>query len=187
MSGGCATSRAELALYVLGALEEEEERALCDAHLETCGSCRDAAAQLRRTAEDLALAAPPVDPPPDLLERVLRRIREDGAPGHALQQETTRAWIPAGEGVEISPLWLDRERERHSLLIRMRAGARLPAHRHGGPEECFVVRGDIEDGSVRLREGDYVRFEAGTEHAVTTRGGCTLLVTASLRDSAVAP
>ena len=36
-----------------------------------------------------------------------------------------------------------------------------------------------------LAAGDYIRFEAGTQHAVTTRGGCTLFVTASLCDSGV--
>lgn len=187
MKNGCEKTRGRLALFVLGALGEEEERAVCEAHLETCGPCSDEAACLRRTSEDLALAAPSVDPPPDLWARLRRRIRDESRPHRALQCEAARAWIHAGDGVEISQLWLDPERQRHSLLIRMQAGARLPAHRHAGPEECLVVRGDVEDGQVQLREGDYVRFEAGTQHAVTTRGGCMLFVTASLRDSAISP
>lgn len=107
------------------------------------------------------------------------------ATGHALHLEASREWVGAGDGVEMSPLRVEHERERHSLLTRMQPRAWLPAHRHAGPEECLVVRGDLDDGRVRLGAGDCIRFEAGTQHAVTTRGGCTLFVTASLCDSGV--
>lgn len=183
MRRDCEAIRERLALLALGALEAE--RAACEAHIERCAPCREEVVGLRATAGDLVLAAPRVDPPPDLWARLQQRIRDETGPYCHLQLEAARSWIPAGEGVEISQLWVDRQIERHSLLIRMQPGARLPEHRHAAPEECFVLRGDVEDGQVRLRAGDYVRFEAGTQHAVTTRGGCTLLVTASLRDSAV--
>ncbi len=183
----CKTHRGSLALLVLGALEEDE-RAACEAHLQRCARCRGEAARFRRTAQDLLLAAPAVDPPSALWARVQRRINEEARPPEfSVHPEAARAWIRTGEGVEICQLWVDRERERHTLLIRMQPGAWLPAHRHAGPEECLVVRGDLDDGRSYLRAGDYIRFEAGTRHAPTTHGGCTLFVTASLRDSAVSP
>lgn len=172
-----------LALFALDALGDEQ--AACEAHLEDCAQCRDEAARLRRIAEDLVLAAPAADPPEDLWRRLQRRIRAEAQRDLLHQPESERTWIAAGEGVEISQLWVDPERERHSVLIRMQPGAWLPEHRHAGPEECFVLRGDLEDERVSLRAGDYVRFDAGTQHAATTRSGCTLFVTASLRDAAV--
>ncbi len=69
--------------------------------------------------------------------------------------------------------------------MRMDAGAKLPAHRHHGVEECFVVEGDLVDGDLVLRAGDYVRYDAGTVHSPSTRNGCLLFVTASLRDERV--
>ena len=71
-------------------------------------------------------------------------------------------------------------------MIRMAAGATLPAHRHGGPEECFVVEGDLLDGEIELGAGDYVRHDTATDHAASTRNGCLLLVTASLTDERLA-
>ncbi len=102
--------------------------------------------------------------------------------------EAERAWLPAGvPGVELCQLWLDRANERQTILIRMEAGAALPHYEHGGTEECYVIRGDLRDGDLLLRTGDYIRFERGTRHSVTSRGGCLLLVTSSLHDRVTEP
>jgi anti-sigma factor ChrR (cupin superfamily) len=183
MTSGCEACRESLALFVLGVLEEP--RSACEVHLETCASCRDEAARLRLAVEDLVLAGPHVDPTPALWPRIRDRIRRDSTRERPRDARPALRWIPAGDGLEISPLGIDLESERHSLLIRMQPGARIATHHHSGSETCFVVRGDLDDGRTRLRSGESARFEAGTRHSVTTRGGCTIFVTASLHDYAV--
>lgn len=68
-----------LAGSVLLALEgeeaEEAERLLAE-HVPGCRTCRDALAELQATVGDLALAAPPIEPPELLLPRLRRRIEE---------------------------------------------------------------------------------------------------------------
>ena len=134
---------------------------------------------------DLVLGGPVAEPPAGLRDRLLARVKNRPA---ALLPAAERHWIASDvPGVEIAQLWLDTERKRHTTLVRVASGASLPAHRHGGPEECYVVEGDLSDGDVELGAGDYVRHAPGTEHALTTRGGCLLLITASLDDRRVAP
>ena len=75
-----------------------------------------------------------------------------------------------------------------TMLIRMAPGTAYPAHRHGGAEECYVLEGDLHVGDdIVMHAGDYQRAEAGSTHPVqSTRGGCLLLLTSSLRDELVA-
>lgn len=71
-----------LAGSVLLALEgedlEEAERLLAE-HVPGCLTCRSALAELQATAGELALAAPPIEPPELLLPRLRRRISEADA------------------------------------------------------------------------------------------------------------
>ena len=67
----------------------------------------------------------------------------------------------------------------------MEAGAALPHHEHGGTEECYVVTGDLRDGDLLLKAGDYIRFERATRHKVVSPTGCLLLVNSSLHDKTV--
>lgn len=170
--------RDRIALYVLGGMQEAEILDF-DEHLASCEVCREEVATLRPVADQLLLTAPEVEPPEGLRERVLARVRQP----HTLLPESERVWLPADvPGVELFQLWLDAENERHTILVRMSGGASLPTHRHGGPEECYVVQGDLHDGDLSLGAGDYIRFDAGSHHTVSSQEGCLLLVTASLRD-----
>lgn len=172
-----------IAMYVLGDPRLPEVKRF-EAHLERCGVCRHEVARLRPVADDLMLSVPDCEPPPELRERILRRIRRERPTFHAAG---TRSWIATDvAGIEISPLWSDAEHGRHTLLVRMQPGTAIPAHHHAGPEECYVVEGDLREGPLALTAGDYVRHRAGTEHSASTRGGCLLLVTASQRDERLA-
>ncbi len=175
-------ARDRVALYALGGMREAEASDF-EKHLDACDACRKEVAELRPVVDGLALAAPEAEPPAGLRRRVLERVRSNP---FTLLLESERGWHASGvPGVDLCQLWLDEKNERHTLLIRMAAGAALPAHRHAEPEECYVVRGDLRDGDLRLRGGDYIRFEGDTSHSISSEEGCLLLVTASLHDRPV--
>ncbi len=172
------------ALYLLGGMRAEEASDF-EQHLDVCPPCRSEVSSLHPLVDDLVLAGPEVEPPAGLQERVLAGAR--GRP-YTLLAEAERAWLPADvPGVELCQLWLDAANERQTILIRMEAGAALPHHEHGGTEECYVVRGDLRDGDLLLRTGDYIRFERGTGHSISSQDGCLLLVTSSLHDRTIEP
>ncbi len=172
------------ALYLLRGMGSEEASEF-EKHLEVCATCGTEVSSLRPLVEDLVLAGPEVEPPSGLRERALERARDTT---HTLQPEAERAWLPTGvPRVSLCQLWLDAANERQTILVRMEAGAALPHYEHGGTEECYVIRGDLRDGDLLLRTGDYIRFERGTRHSVTSQGGCLLLVTSSLHDRVTEP
>ena len=73
---------------------------------------------------------------------------------------------------------------RVTMLVRMEKGTSYPSHRHAGPEECYVLAGDLEVGDqLEMHAGDYQRVERGSVHPPqTTREGCLLLITSSMHD-----
>jgi len=68
-----------LAGYVLLSLSGEDaaeaDRILAE-HVPSCGRCRESLSELQAVSGDLALAAPPADPPETLLPRIHRAIDE---------------------------------------------------------------------------------------------------------------
>ncbi len=79
------------------------------------------------------------------------------------------SWIPLSE---------DPELDRTSYLLRFDPGARSMPHEHGGIEEFFVLEGELHDSDgTRFREGDFVRFDAGSRHWSQSPEGCVILVT----------
>ena len=67
------------AAYALGALDAEE-RADMEAHLTTCDDCTRVVAGLRATVGTLPMAAPRVEPPAGLRERVLAAVATEARP-----------------------------------------------------------------------------------------------------------
>ncbi len=67
-----------------------------------------------------------------------------------------------------------------AVLIRMDAGCGYPRHTHVDVEEVLVLSGGYADELGEYREGEYVRYEAGSSHApVALEGGpCVLFATA---------
>jgi anti-sigma-K factor RskA len=64
------------AAYALDALEPDEVAAY-EEHLAGCAICQDNLAAMSATMVQLAYAAPPVDPPPELRERILEAARAE--------------------------------------------------------------------------------------------------------------
>ncbi|MFN0133373.1 MAG: cupin domain-containing protein [Phycisphaerales bacterium] len=91
-------------------------------------------------------------------------------------------WVETGvPGVQSRNLWVDRERARATVLLRLAPGVVYPDHDHPGVEECLVIQGDLELGGKVMLAGDYMRIPAGGQHGTPrTTGGCLLLVTTPL-------
>lgn len=136
----------------------------------------------------LLLALTPRPPAPEfarrLRGRVLDRVAADRAPMRAIR--CADGWQPFGESAQMKVLHDDGR--MMSWLVRLPAGARLPAHEHEGAEECLIVAGDLWLNGIRFAAGDYQYAAAGSRHEeVRSDGGCLLLVRSpSLRRVAAA-
>lgn len=80
------------------------------------------------------------------------------------------------EGVEIKPLYVDRETGLMTMLLRMAPGATLPDHEHVQVEQTYVLEGRLEDlegpeKGLSVGAGEYVARPAGSRHAAWTPEG----------------
>ena len=193
-------ARDQAALAALGSLPPAE-RLTYDGHLTECALCRQEVAALRAVVGDMTELAPEADPPEGLWARVLQRVRAE-QPAQAWKQwrDDAAAAAPlafvaaegpwettAVAGIEARKLFVDEKNDRVTMLVRMAPGSAYPSHTHGGPEECFVLQGDLRTGEVLQHAGEYQRAERGSVHpSQSTEGGCLLLIVSSLRDTFVA-
>src|SRR5262245_40686630 len=100
------------AAYALDALDDDESRAY-EEHLAGCAICQDTLAALSGTSMQLAFAAPPVNPRPELRERILAAVRaERDDPAHATRRESGPA-----EPTNVVPLRPRRTWTRPRLVL----------------------------------------------------------------------
>lgn len=84
-------------------------------------------------------------------------------------------WRTIAEGAWIKPLW--QQEASASMLMKLDAGARLPAHPHAVDEECLLIQGEAFIGDILLRTGEYQFGPVGTRHGeLTTDAGALLFV-----------
>jgi quercetin dioxygenase-like cupin family protein len=97
---------------------------------------------------------------------------------------SSQGWQPtAVPGIDVRALHVDEARDAVTMLIRMAPGTSYPRHRHGGDEECFVIRGVLKIEDHVLRAGDYQFAPRGSIHGVqSTDEGCMLLIVSSRHD-----
>ena len=194
------------ALHALGALTADEAGSY-EAHVARCPACRKELESLRAVAAELALLAPQAEPPPALKSRVLKVAREAASPQRpeavkpvvqpwrawpaavgqgpfTLARASDAAWEPTGfEGIETRKLFVNPEKDRVTMLVRMAAGTSYPPLRHRGPEECYVIEGDLRAGTLSMHAGDYKFADADSIDGLqSTDGGCLLLIVSSLHD-----
>ncbi len=76
MTNGHPTREEDFDLYVLGALEGDEKRAI-ESHLAACADCARKLAAARGRVATISFAAPRVEPSPAVKDRLLRQVRAE--------------------------------------------------------------------------------------------------------------
>jgi len=200
-------TRERAALYALGALEAEEARSFERHLDEGCDECAAEVESFAAVGCALALAVPQRTPPASAREKLLAHVsaNTEATPseesGRTEPRGVERAAptatptatnlsdlliVRAGEGewfesedpgVTVKLLYVDRERETYTTLVRMSPGSRIPRHRHRGAEQCLVLEGDVSSGPHTLSAGDFNCAPSGSIHdELTSEGGALLLI-----------
>ena len=146
----------QAALYALGALPAAEVTAL-EAEMSRNPELRALVRRLQGTVAMVAGAVPTVALPPGLKQKVMQRIDALGKP----RPTPVRALAPppglrfttsAGQsdwkalpipGAAIKLLTLEREAGYAVLMGKLEPGARYPAHINAGPEDFYILTGDL--------------------------------------------
>ncbi len=163
----------------IGALDPDERREL-EARLAALPpDVRAEVADLYNASVEIASSAIGETPSAGVRDVLLSRIAE---PSNHTITAADGAWIETPiPGVRMKILAIDRARDRVTMLLKGEPGARYPAHRHSGSEECYVISGSlIVEGQV-LRAGDFHHADGESDHAElwTDEGVEVLLVTAA--------
>ncbi len=98
------------------------------------------------------------------------RIRETGFLPYDLDGplQPEMSWLPIS---------FDRDSSQGCYLMRMEAGAVTVEHSHPGMEEFLILEGELIDSDGALfKAGDFVSYEAGTQHNSRTQTGCLIAV-----------
>ncbi len=154
----------QLADYVLGGLSPADQRAV-ELHLSGCAVCRAEWLALQEAAGELALAAPPVEPPARLKKAVLQQVappaqRKAPARGawferlRGWQRRASPAWLLAAAGlilllaVSNLLLWgqvrqLSRQAQAPLRTVALAGGASLPE-----ASGLLVLTGDGRSGTL---------------------------------------
>jgi len=191
----------QASLYALGALSKAESRAF-EAELRGNAGLRELVQSLQRTADLFAKSTPSVSPPTALREKVLGRIDAHEAAKQSahnppladlaglrfLEGKDEEGWkqlpIP---GAYIKLLSLEKERGYAVLLGKLDPGVRYPAHINAGPEDFYILTGDLVIGDRKLAAGDFHHADKGSQHVVNySVEGCTLLAVLTTDDPLVA-
>jgi anti-sigma factor ChrR (cupin superfamily) len=115
-------------------------------------------AQLDVLALVAAEAARRYPPPPLLRERILRAA---SAPSFSFVRDGVGLWMSTEEpGAETKQLYLDSGDRLTTRLVRLAAGAALPAPPISGTRSIFVLRGSVAADGDRLDEGDFLEDAA---------------------------
>jgi anti-sigma factor ChrR (cupin superfamily) len=117
--------------------------------------------------------------------RVLQRIAADNTPRHLTQQPGETGWQPFGDGVRIKVL-----HEAGGImcyLLRLAPGASLPAHRHPVDEECVVLEGEVQIGSLRVAAGGFHLGRKDLLHdRLASAGGALIYLRGAVPEAALA-
>ena len=167
------------AMFALGALPAEEAEAFGKRLAAGCPYCNAEVDEFNLALSALPLSIPPAAPPPRLRARLFESIAETGERDSSTEQailvrmhETPWKRSPF-PGVEMRYLY-----KHDTMLVRMAANSRIPAHPHAKAEQCMVLEGSISSNGITANGGDFVRMPAGSaHHDIDSRDGALLLIT----------
>lgn len=143
-------------------------------------------ADLRDLLHD-ALPADAPSPAADarLKQRLLRAIATEATPRHLTVTADAALWQPFGPGLQIKVLHTSGG--TMSYLVRLAAGASLPAHRHPVDEECVVLEGEVSIGTLRLAAGGFHLGRRGLPHdRLQSEQGAVIFLRGAVPDLALA-
>lgn len=120
----------------------------------------------------------PIAPPPKVWDRI---AAETQGPATLTVRPEDGVWETLFPGVSRRVLHRDPSGGWQAVLIRMAAGATLPAHGHASLEECVVLEGEFEVDGETVRQGDFHLAFAGRDHpAIHSRGSALLYIRTGL-------
>ena len=109
--------------------------------------------------------------------RILRRVREPAPERTYTVRADEGEWLRISPTSEIKVVRRDWENNNQSILMRLAAGAEIPAHSHTQEEECVVLEGEVMIGEHTFRAGDvHVALPGATHSDLRTRTGCLLYI-----------
>jgi anti-sigma factor ChrR (cupin superfamily) len=191
----------QAALFALGTLSPEEQQRFA-AEVRANPELKQFLWSLQRTMDQVALAGGTTAPPGELKGKVLRRIQTHVA-AEAGGAERSAAAVSAGlrflagsetsgwkqlpiPGAWIKMLSFEPTRGYAVLLGKLEPGVRYPAHTNAGPEDFYILTGDLHVGDQTLRAGDFHHADAGSLHGENySVEGCTLLAVLTTDDPLV--
>jgi anti-sigma factor ChrR (cupin superfamily) len=191
----------QAALFALGTLSPEEQQRFA-VEVRANPELKEFLWSLQRAMDKLAMAGGTAIPPRELKDKVLRRVRghmttqqsraeQSGAAALAglrfLAGSETSGWkqLPV-LGAWIKMLSFEPSRGYAVLLGKLDPGVRYPAHTNAGPEDFYILTGDLHVGEQTLRAGDFHHADAGSHHVENySVEGCTLLAVLTIDDPLV--
>jgi anti-sigma factor ChrR (cupin superfamily) len=187
-------------LYALGALSPAERQAF-EAELRDNPELRSLVKELESTIAVAATATTTVPLPPELKDKVLQRVEEIAAAEFASRpkprSQVGLMFMPGASeagwkqlpvpGASIKLLSLERDRGYAVLMGKLEPGTRYPAHINAGPEDLYILTGDLVIGDRKLVAGDFHHADAGSHHEDNySVEGCTLIAVLTTSDPLVA-
>ena len=160
-------TRARAGEYVLGTLTPEEREAV-DRDLEHDESLRREVSFWQNAFAELEEHGSPAadSPSPSVWQAIEQSLDALEIPGSVTIRAGAGEWKSYIPGVAKKLLFVDEKAGTESYLLRLDPGARLPSHRHALAEECAVLSGSLEVGSMRISAGDFHVALAGHKHPV---------------------
>src|SRR5688572_15914508 len=150
---------------------EEAEHAEFRSLLQTAPAEAQAeAARIVDAAALISLSLPREFPSPALKDRILSRAQPPKPTPELfefLRGNADTGWIPIKvPGAYVKLLSIQREKGYAVVLGKLDPQTHYPAHHHIGPEQLFVLEGDLHIGDVELKAGDFHNAKAGSSHGV---------------------
>jgi hypothetical protein len=167
----------------IGALDPDERRDLESRVAALPPDLRSEVARLYDVAVEISstTGTTGASPSPEVRAALLARI---ATPSNHTVTASDGEWVRTPvPGVRMKILAIDRTRDRVTMLLRGEPGVSYPAHRHTGPEECYVIRGSVIVEGRRLRAGDFHHAEGDSDHGeLHTDEGVEVLLVAAASD-----